>query len=128
MVTGAIGEGKSSLLSAIIGDLNLNRGEIYVKDLEKGFGYASQTPWLQRGTIRDNILWGALYDETRYKTVIKVCALEEDIEILGGDHKGVGEAGHTLSGGQKARVALARCIYQDKQSKNQIRNLNLFQF
>lgn len=90
-------------------------GELFVHDLEVGFGYVSQLPWMQRGTIRDNILWGAVYEESRYKSVLYACALIEDLEDLGGDHTGVGEAGHTLSGGQRARIALARAVYQDKQ-------------
>lgn len=76
-----------------------------------------QNAWLQRGTIRENIIWGAVYDEFQYRKVLMACALNEDILLLGGDHTGVGEGGRTLSGGQRARVALARAIYQDKQSK-----------
>ena len=74
-----------------------------------------QTAWLQHGTIRDNIIWGAVFDEQCYKNVLFACALNEDLEELGGDLVGVGENGHTLSGGQRARVALARAVYQDKQ-------------
>lgn len=80
------------------------------------FGYVAQNPWLQRGTIRDNIIWGSVYDEVQYKRVLWACALNEDITVLGGDLVGVGEAGRTLSGGQRARIALARAVYQDKQS------------
>lgn len=81
-----------------------------------GFGYVSQTPWLQRGTIRENIIWGSVYDENRYRRTLFACALLEDIATLGGDEVGVGEGGRTLSGGQRARVALARAVYQDKKS------------
>lgn len=91
------------------------RGDIFLEDLDTGFGYVAQSPWLQRGTIRDNILWGAVYEETRYRNVLYACALQDDLEVLGGDLVGVGEAGRTLSGGQRARVALARAVYQDKQ-------------
>lgn len=73
----------------------------------------TQTPWIQRGTIRDNILFGKSYDSLWYKSVIDGCCLTADIELLqGGDLVSVGEGGMTLSGGQRARVALARAVYQ----------------
>jgi ABC-type multidrug transport system fused ATPase/permease subunit len=74
--------------------------------------YVAQQAWLQNLSIRDNILFGEEYDETRYKQVIFACALERDLEILGaGDRTEIGEKGVTLSGGQKQRVALARAMY-----------------
>lgn len=76
----------------------------------------SQTPWLQRGTIRENIIWGEIFDENLYKKVLYACALHDDIEVLGENRAGIGEGGRTLSGGQRARVALARAVYQNKQS------------
>lgn len=79
--------------------------------------YVAQQPWLQHGSIRENILWGEMFDESRYRKVVWACALHKDIEDLGGDNIDIGEGGCTLSGGQKARVALARAVYQDKQSK-----------
>lgn len=113
-VEGPVGGGKSSLLAAILGDLICKRGQIYVQDLGNGFGFVAQFAWLQRGTIRDNILWGVPYDEARYKAVVFACALHDDFAELGGDHVGVGESGRTLSGGQRARIALARGVYQNK--------------
>lgn len=82
----------------------------------KGMAYVAQHPWLQHGTLRENILWGEIFDESRYRRVIWACALHKDIEDLGGDNIDIGENGSSLSGGQKARVALARAVYQDKQS------------
>lgn len=79
--------------------------------------YVGQHPWLQHGTLRENILWGEIFDESRYRKVIWACALHKDIEDLGGDSIDIGENGSSLSGGQKARVALARAVYQDKQSE-----------
>jgi len=77
-----------------------------------GVAYAAQESWVQNETIRDNILFGAPYDEVRYKKVLHQCALERDLTLFeAGDITEVGEKGLTLSGGQKARVTLARAIY-----------------
>uniref|UniRef100_A0A182QDF7 Multidrug resistance-associated protein 7 n=1 Tax=Anopheles farauti TaxID=69004 RepID=A0A182QDF7_9DIPT len=112
---GPVGGGKSSLLQVIMGYFQCTAGAVVIStDVEEGFGYVAQTAWLQQGTIRDNILWGEIYDEARYKAVIHACALQYDLDALRGDSTGVGEQGRTLSGGQKARVALARAVYQNK--------------
>ena len=112
-IEGAVGSGKTALLNAILGNLKRTSGVVSL-DAKDGFGYVSQNTWLQRGTIRENISWGSVIDESRYNTVVNCCALREDIEKLGGDNAGVGEGGRTLSGGQKARITLARALYQDK--------------
>ncbi|XP_053957905.1 ATP-binding cassette sub-family C member 10 [Anastrepha ludens] len=111
---GPVGGGKSALIDAIVSGINCTSGTVCVHELTSGFGYVPQTAWLQRGSIRDNIIWGNVFDEQWYKAVLYACALNEDLELLGGDLIGIGENGRTLSGGQRARVALARAVYQDK--------------
>ncbi|NXK85455.1 MRP7 protein, partial [Formicarius rufipectus] len=115
-VVGKVGSGKSSLLAAITGELIKQGGRVYVCDLEQGFGLATQEPWIQFTTVRENILFGREYDARLYEKVVEACALSEDLNILpAGDQTEVGENGVTLSGGQKARIALARAVYQEKE-------------
>ena len=77
--------------------------------------YVQQTPWIQNKTIRDNILFGLPMDKVRYIDTIRLCELERDIEILpNGDLTEIGEKGINLSGGQKARVGLARAVYSQR--------------
>uniref|UniRef100_A0A672PFU0 ATP-binding cassette, sub-family C (CFTR/MRP), member 10 n=1 Tax=Sinocyclocheilus grahami TaxID=75366 RepID=A0A672PFU0_SINGR len=115
-VVGKVGCGKSSLLSAITGELTRSGGEVFVRGREQGFGLAVQEPWIQHATMQDNILFGRDFDSTFYQAVIEACALADDLNILpGGDQTEVGENGVTLSGGQKSRLALARAVYMDKE-------------
>ncbi|KAM6940945.1 LOW QUALITY PROTEIN: ATP-binding cassette sub-family C member 10 [Lycodopsis pacificus] len=115
VVVGKVGCGKSSLLAALTGELNRLSGVVYVADREAGFGLASQEPWIQHASVRDNILFGKDYDPAFYQAVIDACALSDDLNVLpNGDRTEVGENGVTLSGGQKARLALARAVYMDK--------------
>jgi len=145
-IIGDVGSGKSSLLSALIGDLQyldqeacqtlatqlINDDEVKKKlrDLSQtqipaqapkpvkvyeSISYVQQTPWIQNKTIRENILLNKEYDRARYQKIIKICQLSRDLEILpAGDDTEIGEKGINLSGGQKARVSLARAVYQDK--------------
>ncbi|XP_029284201.1 LOW QUALITY PROTEIN: multidrug resistance-associated protein 7 [Cottoperca gobio] len=114
-VVGKVGCGKSSLLAALTGELNRLSGVVYVADREAGFGLACQEPWIQHASVRDNILFGKDYDPDFYQAVIEACALTDDLNVLpSGDKTEVGENGVTLSGGQKARLALARAVYMDK--------------
>eukprot|EP00118_Oscarella_pearsei_P023582 m.283819 g.283819 ORF g.283819 m.283819 type:complete len:1577 (+) comp40673_c0_seq30:70-4800(+) len=114
-VCGHVGAGKTSLLAAIMAEMRKTGGYIYVDNLRGGFAYAAQEAWIQHATVRDNILFGMPYDDQKYSRVIEACALQEDLAILpAGDQTEVGENGVTLSGGQKARIGLARAAYQDK--------------
>ncbi|XP_003727446.1 multidrug resistance-associated protein 7 [Strongylocentrotus purpuratus] len=113
-VIGKVGSGKSSLFSAILADMVKENGSISIAGFGQGFGLATQEPWLQHATVKENILFGKAYNADRYMSVVEACALIEDLRILpAGDETEVGENGITLSGGQKARVALARAVYQD---------------
>ncbi|XP_052235250.1 ATP-binding cassette sub-family C member 10-like isoform X9 [Dreissena polymorpha] len=114
-VIGKVGAGKSSLLSCLLAEMHRVRGHIRVNGLDLGFAIATQEPWIQHATVRDNILFGSPFNSVKYEKVIDACALTEDLQILpAGDMTEVGENGVTLSGGQKSRVALARAVYQDK--------------
>ncbi|KAJ3842758.1 hypothetical protein EV361DRAFT_888642 [Lentinula raphanica] len=121
VVTGPTASGKTALLMAILGEMTLLSGRIRMrKDTSSvdangnmlAISYAAQSPWLRHQSIRDNILFGYPYDEQRYQAVIEACALKPDLEILeDGDSTEIGARGVSLSGGQKARVALARAVY-----------------
>ncbi|XP_044008333.1 ATP-binding cassette sub-family C member 10 isoform X2 [Aphidius gifuensis] len=114
-IMGKIGSGKSLLLDGLLAEITKLTGDVGISDLENGFGYVKQIPWLQRGTIRDNILFGKTYEYNKYKNVIKCCALTDDLLSLPKrDLTGIGDAGNTLSGGQKTRISLARAVYADK--------------
>ncbi|KAL7730042.1 hypothetical protein ACLKA6_009329 [Drosophila palustris] len=109
-VIGPVGAGKSSLIQSILGELPADKGNLKVNGR---FSYAAQEPWLFTGSVRENILFGLTLDKHRYRTVVKKCALERDFELLPqGDKTIVGERGASLSGGQKARISLARAVYR----------------
>ncbi|KAG0152553.1 hypothetical protein CROQUDRAFT_55936 [Cronartium quercuum f. sp. fusiforme G11] len=108
-VVGRVGSGKSSLLCGLLGEMDKRAGRV---ELSGSIAYAAQSPWLLSATVRENILFGARYDEIAYKRVIEACALVDDLAMLSdGDETEVGERGISLSGGQKARLALARAVY-----------------
>nr|QIT08316.1 putative ABC transporter C family member 13 [Siraitia grosvenorii] len=108
-VIGEVGSGKTSLLSAILGEMRLLHGSVHAN---RPIAYVSQVPWILSGTIRDNILFGKDYDPQRYWDTLWACALDVDISIMaGGDMAHIGERGVNLSGGQRARLAMARALY-----------------
>nr|QCO93576.1 ATP-binding cassette subfamily C member 5 [Chilo suppressalis] len=110
-VVGAVGSGKSSLLSALLGEMNKVSGRI---NTTGEIAYVPQQAWIQNATLQDNILFGKDLDKQRYNNVINVCALKPDFDVLpGGDQTEIGEKGINLSGGQKQRVSLARAVYYD---------------
>lgn len=109
VITGQSGSGKTTLLLAILGETYLEGGAVTAPG---DIAYASQTAWLQNDTIQNNILFGSPMDRARYNRVIYACCLHEDLrDLADGDQTSVGENGTSLSGGQKARVALARALY-----------------
>ncbi|XP_060100829.1 cystic fibrosis transmembrane conductance regulator [Heteronotia binoei] len=110
-VAGSTGAGKTSLLMLIMGELEPLEGK--VKHSGR-ISFCPQVSWIMPGTIKENIIFGVSYDEFRYKSVIKACQLEEDIsKFLEKDDTVLGEGGITLSGGQRARISLARAVYKD---------------
>jgi ABC-type multidrug transport system fused ATPase/permease subunit len=110
VIHGKLGAGKSALLQAILGELDKLKGERQVP--RDRIGYCSQTPWLQSMSVRDNILFVEPYEEGRYRKVVEACELTPDFrEFKHGDLSIIGENGIGLSGGQRARVALARAVY-----------------
>lgn len=109
VVTGPIGSGKSSLLSAITGSMILTTGSVRVSSQE---WIGCLEPWIQNATVRDNIVFGREFDSEWYRTVVTACQLSQDLKIMThGDSTMIGERGITVSGGQKARINLARAIY-----------------
>ncbi|KAF7366640.1 ATP-binding cassette transporter [Mycena sanguinolenta] len=134
LVVGPTGSGKTSLLMALLGEMHFiptsPTSWYNLPRANGGVSYAAQESWVQNETIKENILFGTEYDEARYKKVLHQCALERDLELVeAGDgtylgfpssehvaftdmeNREVGEKGITLSGGQKARITLARALY-----------------
>ncbi|CAK4178415.1 unnamed protein product [Aphanomyces euteiches] len=111
VIHGSVGEGKSSLCAAFLGEMAKFSGNIFVGGR---IAYFSQQTWIQNLTIRENILFGKPYDREKYNRVIQACALTKDLSLFAaGDRAEIGQKGINLSGGQKARVCLARACYSD---------------
>ncbi|KAF9207605.1 Canalicular multispecific organic anion transporter 2 [Haplosporangium sp. Z 27] len=112
-VVGRVGHGKSSLLSAIIGDMYKQADEGVVR-INGSIAYVAQEAWIMNRSVKDNILFGKPLDQERYQRVLHACSLLQDLDMLpAGDQTEIGERGINLSGGQKQRVSLARAAYQD---------------
>lgn len=127
IIAGKTGSGKTSILMALLGEMNLLGGAVHLPGgcghrsdlpvnpqtgLIESAAYCAQEAWLVNDTIKNNIVFASPWDERRYNAVIRACALQRDLEILdAGDQTLVGERGISLSGGQKQRISLARAIY-----------------
>jgi ATP-binding cassette subfamily C (CFTR/MRP) protein 1 len=108
-IVGRVGDGKSSFLQAILGDLWKLEGTVEVHGT---VAYVAQSPWIMNATVKENITFGYKYDSIFYDKTVKACALLDDFaQLPDGDETTVGERGISLSGGQKARLALARAVY-----------------
>ncbi|KAI3476946.1 hypothetical protein L1887_61443 [Cichorium endivia] len=108
-IVGAVGSGKSSLFSAILGDMNKTSGKLVVSD---SIAYVSQIAWIQNATVKANILFAEPFDRHKYENIIDRVQLRPDLSLLpGGDECEIGEKGINLSGGQKQRINIARAVY-----------------
>ncbi|NXR26113.1 MRP3 protein, partial [Cinclus mexicanus] len=112
-IVGHVGCGKSSLVSALLGEMEKLEGEVAVKG---SVAYVPQQAWIQNATLKDNILFGQALNEEKYQNALEACALKTDLEVLpGGDQTEIGEKGINLSGGQRQRVSLARAVYSSSE-------------
>lgn len=128
VIIGSTGAGKTSLLLALLGEMELTKGKVFLpgiiprddliidprSGLTESVAYCSQAAWLLNDTIRNNIVFAAPFNQERYDKVVEACGLSRDFVILSaGDSTEIGEKGITLSGGQKQRVSLARALYSN---------------
>ncbi|XP_064436458.1 ATP-binding cassette sub-family C member 12 isoform X2 [Mirounga angustirostris] len=110
-ICGNVGSGKSSLIAALLGQMQLQQGIVAVNGT---VAYVSQQAWIFHGNVRENILFGEKYDHQRYQHTVRVCALQEDLSSLPyGDLTEIGERGLNLSGGQRQRISVARAVYSN---------------
>ncbi|CAF0918354.1 unnamed protein product [Adineta ricciae] len=108
---GTVGSGKSSILAALLGEMNKVDGEVHINGT---IAYVPQTAWILNATLKQNILFGRDYNESLYQQVIDACALKADFDILPqGDETEIGEKGINLSGGQRQRISIARALYSE---------------
>ena len=113
MIVGKVGAGKSSLLSAMLGEMELTNG---MTELSGSVSYVPQQSWILNATLRENVIMGMEFDHDKYQDALSISSLVTDIGILPrGDQTEIGEKGITLSGGQKQRVSLARAVYSNRE-------------
>ncbi|XP_036614909.1 ATP-binding cassette sub-family C member 9 isoform X1 [Trichosurus vulpecula] len=128
MIVGQVGCGKSSLLLAILGEMQTLEGKVHWSNVNESepsieairsrnrysVAYAAQKPWLLNATVEENITFGSPFNKQRYKAVTDACSLQPDIDLLPfGDQTEIGERGINLSGGQRQRICVARALYQN---------------
>ncbi|XP_065145852.1 ATP-binding cassette sub-family C member 9 isoform X5 [Paramisgurnus dabryanus] len=115
MIVGQVGCGKSSLLLAMLGEMQTISGKVYWSNKNRySVAYAAQKSWLLNATVEENITFGSSFNKQRYKAVIDACSLQPDIDLLPfGDQTEIGERGINLSGGQRQRICVARALYQN---------------
>lgn len=107
----SIGSGKSSLFSALLGEMKILEGNFAVSD---SVAYVNQLAWILNDTVKNNILFGSEFNKRKYEKVIDKAKLKDDMKILdAGDATEIGEKGINLSGGQKQRVSIARAVYSE---------------
>ena len=117
-IVGTVGSGKSSMLTSLLGEMHLRSGSVMITKNADGslpsIAYCDQRPWIVNATVKDNILFGKEYDADRFNKAIFAACMTDDLKILSaGVETEIGERGINLSGGQKARVALARAVYNN---------------
>ncbi|XP_056091702.1 ATP-binding cassette sub-family C member 9 isoform X5 [Rhinichthys klamathensis goyatoka] len=115
MIVGQVGCGKSSLLLAMLGEMQTISGKVFWSNKNRySVAYATQKSWLLNATVEENITFGSPFNKQRYKAVIDACSLQPDIDLLPfGDQTEIGERGINLSGGQRQRICVARALYQN---------------
>lgn len=112
-IVGPVGSGKTSLLMTILGEMRSIKGNLKV---EGSIFYVQQEPWIFSASLRQNIIFGKPYIKEKFNEIVKACCLEQDLKQLeNGEKTVIGEKGINLSGGQRARVGLARALYSDAQ-------------